>query len=270
LAAVIGDPVRHSLSPALHNAGFAELGLDWVFVALPVAEGDAPAAIDGVRALGIRGLSVTMPHKEAILPALDDLSETAAALRAVNCIVADGRRLVGHNTDGTGFVRGLRADLGVDPAGRRCVVVGTGGAARAVTQALAAAGAGSVVVAGRDAGRTAAAAAVAGDVGATVSLDEVVSELGGAELVVNATPIGMQASPGVPFPVEALTRSTPVVDLVYHPIETDLVRACRGAGVPVANGLAMLVHQAAAAFELWTGEPAPVDVMTAAALAELA
>jgi len=267
---VIGDPVRHSLSPAIHNAAFAALGLDWTYVALPVADGDAPVAIAGARALGIRGLSVTMPHKAAVVPALDGLSDTAAALGAVNCIVADGGRLVGHNTDGDGFVQGLSADLAVEPGGRRCVVVGTGGAARAVVRSLAAAGAASVVVVGRDAGRAATAAALAGRAGTTASFEDLVAELATAELVVNTTPIGMAASPGVPFPVEALSSAVAVADLVYHPIDTDLVRACRAAGVPASNGLGMLVHQAAAAFELWTGEAAPIDVMTRAALAELA
>ena len=125
-------------------------------------------------------------------------------------------------------------------------------------------------MAGRDADRTAAAAALAGDVGSAVSLDDVAAELGSSDLVVNATPVGMHASPGVPFRVEAVAAPAVVVDLVYHPVETELVRACRAAGLPVANGLGMLVHQAAAAFELWTGESAPVDVMAAAALDQLA
>ena len=133
LAVVIGDPVRHSLSPTLMNAAFAETGLDWTCVAMEVPEGRAPGALEGMRALGIGGLSVTMPHKEAVAAALALLTSDAGALDAVNCVVPDGDLLVGHNTDGAGFLDGLRHDAAFDPMRRRAVVIGAGGAARAVS-----------------------------------------------------------------------------------------------------------------------------------------
>jgi len=149
LAAVIGDPVRHSLSPCLMNAAFAETGLDWTCVAMEVSEGRASGALEGMRALGIGGLSVTMPHKAAVASGVDDLASGAGALGVVNCVVPDGDRLVGHNTDGAGFLDGLRHDAGLDVAGRRAVVLGAGGAARAVVHALGLAGAVEVAVANR-------------------------------------------------------------------------------------------------------------------------
>ncbi|HVT76801.1 MAG TPA: shikimate dehydrogenase, partial [Acidimicrobiales bacterium] len=146
MAGVIGDPVRHSLSPAIHNAAFAEAGLDWVFVAFEVADGEAPTAIAGARALGIDGLSVTMPHKATVIEALDRLSPTAAALGAVNAIVREGTEFVGHSTDGAGLIDSLAYDEGFAVAGKKCAVLGAGGAARAVILALADAGAEEVVV----------------------------------------------------------------------------------------------------------------------------
>ncbi|MDG1464443.1 MAG: hypothetical protein P8Q20_05060, partial [Acidimicrobiales bacterium] len=172
LAAVIGDPVRHSLSPTLLNAAFAEAGLDWHFMALEVAEGRSDEALDAVRALGLAGLSVTMPHKAAVAAAVDHRTEQAEVLDAVNCVVVEGGRLVGHNTDGDGFLDGLRHDTGFDPAGRSTVVIGAGGAARAVVLALARAGAAEVAVVNRTASRAEVAAGLAGPVGRVVLSDE--------------------------------------------------------------------------------------------------
>ena len=168
MAGVIGDPVRHSLSPAIHNAAFAAAGLDWTFVAFPVGSGHAGAAVSGMRALGVRGLSVTMPHKADVIPFLDRLSPTAQALEAVNCVYRDPDDdgvLVGDNTDGAGFIGGLRTDFGLDPSGCRCVVLGAGGAARAVVLALAEAGAHAVQVVNRSPDRAERAAALAGPAG---------------------------------------------------------------------------------------------------------
>jgi shikimate dehydrogenase len=263
---VIGDPVDHSLSPAIHNAAFTALGLDWVFVAFPVPAGGARDAVDGVRALGIRGLSVTMPHKAAVLDALDGLSPTATALGAVNCISRGPHgTLVGDNTDGAGFVGGLRADFGFDPAGARCVVLGAGGAARAVVLALAAAGAAAVQVVNRTEANARTAAALAGRAGSVAGPDVVA----GADLVVNATPVGMAGDAGLPCDPTLLGPGQLVAELVYHPARTPLMAAAREQGARTANGLSMLVHQAAVAFELWTGSPAPVEVMAGAARAAL-
>lgn len=261
--------MRHSLSPAIHNAAFAAAGLDWVFVAFEVPEGAAPGAVDAMRALGLGGMSVTMPHKAAVVAALDRCEGDAATLGVVNCVVPDGGALVGHNTDGEGFLRGLRADFDLDPAGARCAVLGAGGAARAVVLALARAGAGGIDVVGRDPARAQECAALAPELARVAGADAV----RGADLVVNATPVGMGVPRGegrTPVPVGSLSGGQVVADLVYHPAETALMVAAAGAGARTSNGLSMLVHQAAVAFELWTGVQAPVGAMEAAAAGAIA
>ncbi len=276
VAAVIGDPVRQSLSPVLHNAAFAALGLNWVYVALPVPAGQVPAALAGVRALGIEGLSVTMPHKAAAASGVDRLSPTAERLGAVNTVSRRADLLVGDSTDGDGFLAALAHDEGWDAPGRRCLVLGTGGAARAVVLALASAGAASVAVAGRRPEAAAATAALAGAAGSVVGIDSVAD----AELIVNATPVGMSGvvaiarsdgSPELPLGLDP-SRLGPgqlVVDLVYAPATTPLLQAARTAGASSSNGLGMLIHQAARQFRLWTGEDPPLEVMSAAAVAAL-
>jgi shikimate dehydrogenase len=261
LAAVIGAPVRHSLSPAIHNAAFRALDLDWVYLAFEVAPGDAPAALAGMRALGLGGLSVTMPHKDAVAAVVDRLGDDARLLGAVNCVTPVDGDLVGDNTDGPGFLRALAADTGFDPTGRRCAVVGAGGAARAVVLALARAGAAEVVVVNRTPARGERAAALAGPVGRIGRADDVAD----AELVVNATPLGMRPDHDeLPVDVELLRTGQVVADLVYRPFETPLLAAARARGLIATNGLGMLVHQAALAFERWTSRTAPLEVMEAA------
>jgi len=254
----------------MHNAAFRALGLDWVYLAFDVPPGEVEGAVAGMRALGIEGLSVTIPHKEPMAGAVDVLSPLAQALGAVNTVVRDPRgRLRGENTDGPGFLRFLTDDEGFDPAGRRCLVVGAGGAARAVVKALADAGAAEVVVAGRTPARVEAVAALAGDCGRV----GVPAEAGEADLVVNATPLGMagtDAAGQLPVDDAHLGPGQLVVDLVPNPAITPLVEAARARGAMAVNGLGMLVHQAALAFRMWTGQEAPVAVMSAAALADLA
>jgi len=265
LAAVLGHPVKHSLSPVLHNAAFAEVGLDWAYVAFDVREGDCAAAVEGARALGVRGLSVTMPHKHAAALACDDLTPTAAALGVANAIVRRDDRMIGDATDGPGFVAALRA-AGQDPAGCSCLLLGAGGAASAVAHALAAAGATRVGVVARRPAAAEQVVALAGAAGSMACIDDVA----GADIVVNATSVGMGGTAGegaVPFglDVSRLGPGQVVVDLVYHPLRTPLLVAAEAAGATPVDGLGMLVHQAALAFELWTGVRAPLGVMAAAA-----
>jgi shikimate dehydrogenase len=230
-------------------------------VAFEVDEPAVGAALDGMRALGVRGMSVTMPGKEATARLVDELSPDAAALGAVNSVVLDGTRLVGHNTDGPGLVDALRLDLGVDPSGCRTVVLGAGGAARAVVRALGNAGA-EVVVAGRSPERVAVAAALAGTAGRTADLATASEVLAGADVIVNATPVGMGDDvDGIPLDPEVLHEGQVVVDLIYHPLETRLLREAASRGARIANGVGMLVHQAGHQFRLWTGRDAPIDVM---------
>jgi shikimate dehydrogenase len=267
VAAVLGDPVRHSLSPVLHNAAFRAAGLDWVFVAFEVAEERGAAAFAAARALGIDGLSVTMPLKEIAATAVDELAPAARRLGAVNAVVRDADRLVGHNTDADGFLDAL-GDVGWDPANRSCAVLGAGGAARAVVLALAGAGAGEVLVVNRTPERAEAAAGLGGGRGRVGDR----ADLGRADLVVNATPLGMAgaaaSAPGARSAdvVESLRgRGQLVVDLVYYPLRTELLVGAEAKGAATVTGLGMLVHQAARAFTLWTGHAAPLAAMRAAA-----
>lgn len=265
LAAVIGAPVRHSRSPRLANAAFAAAGVDWAMVALEVAPGDGGAAVDAARTLGLGGLMVTMPHKVDVMDRLDRLTPAARALGAVNSIAWDGDELVGDNTDGAGLVASLRHDHGLALAGTRCVVLGAGGAARSVVWALADAGAADVAVLNRTPERAEVAAALAGPVGRVATPADVT----GADLVINATSVGMGAAvddpTALPLDPAALHAGQVVVDLVYQPLETALLAAATAAGARPVDGLGMLVHQAALSIERWIGTAPDVAAMAAAA-----
>jgi shikimate dehydrogenase len=260
IVGVIGDPVGHSRSPAMHNAAFDALELDWVYVAFPVRRGEGAAAVRAVATLGLAGLNVTMPHKADAAAACDDLSPEAAALGAVNTVVNADGTLAGHSTDGDGFLRALD-DEGIAIAGQRAVIVGAGGAGRAIAHALGRIGTHVTVAARRpDAARSAASLAAGG---AAVALDELAVER--FDVVVNATPVGMDGEPP-PFDTALLHDGQFVFDTVY-PVETPLLREARARGVRAAGGLGMLVHQGALSFALWTGVEPPLEVMRAAASA---
>ena len=267
IAAVIGSPVAHSLSPVLHNAAFAALGLDWAYVAFDVEPAGLEVAVRGATALGLVGLSVTMPHKDAIANLVDRLSPTARQLGAVNTVHRLGDQLVGESTDGAGFIDALRHDEGFDAKDTTAAVIGAGGAARAIVLALAQAGAREIVVVNRSADRAASAAALGGSV-ARVGQPADIEQ---AQLVVNATPLGMDGVHPDQSSIDPrlLHSGHVVVDLVYHPLKTPLLIAARERGAIAVTGLGMLIHQAAHAFRLWTGEDPPLEAMSAAALAAL-
>ena len=268
VAAVIGDPVRHSRSPAVHNAAFASAGIDWTFTAFEVPAGNGAAALEAMRILGLAGMSVTMPLKAEAAEAADVVDAEVETLTAANCIVplADGR-LRAANTDAAGFVAGLQADAGLSPDGLRVALIGGGGAARAVAWGLAAAGAAEVAVINRTAANAEAAASAANAAGRTGNPGRVgsVEDIAAADLVVNATSVGMGSDASMPCAPDLLRPGQVAVDLVYEPIETAWLAALRRQGVEAHNGLSMLVYQAAAAFELWTGTEAPVEAMRRAA-----
>jgi shikimate dehydrogenase len=274
LVGVIGSPITHSLSPLLHNAAFAALGLGgtWHSLAFEVAPGHAADALEAMRRVDISGLSVTMPHKADVVPLVDECTEVAKRLDAVNCIVRTEGVLLGANTDGEGFVASLARGADFNPAGRRCVVIGAGGAARAVVLALADGGASRISVVNRTPERAATAAALAGRAGSVVSPGErpLADAVGSADLVVNATPFGMaDASPAGADPwlvaPQLLHEGQVAADLVYAPRPTRWLVEAAAAGARSVDGLGMLVHQAAAQLVLWTGQPAPVEAMWEAA-----
>ena len=262
LAAVIGDPVRHSFSPQIHNAAYEASGLDWRFVALPVPAGRAPAALDAMRALSIEGFSVTMPHKEVVASHVDELMPAAAALASVNCVRREGDRLIGDSTDGIGFVRALEADIGRSIAGASVAIVGAGGAARSIIDAVARAGAARIVVVNRTAAAAERAVALS-----PIARVGVAAEVAGVDIVVNTTSIGMTGGPApqqLAVAAELLRAEHVVADIVYQPRLTPLLIEAEAIGAEIVGGLGMLVQQAAVAFEWWTGHPAPVDAMAAA------
>jgi shikimate dehydrogenase len=279
LVGLIGWPLEHSLSPLMHNAAFDALGMSGAYLRLPVPPGQARAAVWGLAALGYCGANVTVPHKRAVLPALDSLSPEAAALGAVNTIVvkrdASGRATIaGHNTDARGFVEALQRG-GLEPERMgRVVIVGAGGAARAVVYSLLRAGVGQIAILNRTSER---AQVLADDLGRhrdwadrlrvlPLTAEALVESARPADLLVHTTVLGMWPHTGglvwpkqAPFPAH-LT----VVDLVYNPLETRLLRLARQSGACGIDGLEMLVLQGALAFELWAGRP--LDLTGVAAL----
>jgi len=269
VVAILGDPVAHSLSPALHNAAFSALGLDWVYVAARVPAERLTDAVEGVRGLGLAGVNLTVPHKESAITRLDEVRDDAARTGAVNTVVNHDGRLVGHNTDVEGFRRDLRRLVPEGVEGLPALVVGAGGAARAVVLALVREHVGSLTIAGRTPARARAVAAMAAELGGAPSLevadlaDLTASQVRGAAVLVNATSLGMAGGGQVPAVlVDNVGVDQIVYDVVYGRRPTDLVRACLARGGRAADGKGMLVEQAATAFELWTGHDAPRDVMT--------
>ena len=293
LVGVIGWPVAHSLSPAMHNAAFAALGLDWRYVALPVSPGSVDDAMRGVRALGFRGVNVTVPHKTTVIASLDTVAPEAAALGAVNTVVVrgqgrpvcrarrpvcrahDGPSLHGYNTDVAGFIGALTAG-GYDlSAGKRAVVVGAGGAARAVAYALVTAGSGEVKVLNRTLARAEALVADlrAAGLGAerleagqlTLGSLPLQAHAKDIDLLVNATTLGMWPhTEGSIWPEGSLMpERLTVCDLVYNPLETRLLRQARQAGARCIDGLGMLARQGALALDLWLDEKVDVERISA-------
>jgi len=281
LVGLIGWPVEHSLSPVMHNGAFDALGLNWRYVPLPVPPGQVETAVRGLAALGFRGANVTVPHKQAVMGALDSITPAAKALGAVNTLVvgrnASGAAIVGgYNTDSKGFVGALR-EGGYEPEdGGDAIVVGAGGAARAVVFGLLWSGSGQITILNRTVERAQVLVADletlldAGWEGRLRALpltpETLIESARIADLLVNATTVGMWPHvrgsiwpKGMPIPAH-LT----VFDLVYSPLETKLLRQTRGSGARAIDGLGMLVRQGALAFEMWTGAEAPVEVMRAA------
>ncbi len=276
--AVIGDPVEHSLSPRLFRILFDELKLDADYRALRTHPFELPERVRSIRSGELSGISVTIPHKEAVIPLLDELAPTASLLGAVNCLAADGgRRAIGHNTDGSGFQAAL-AQAKVELAGARVLILGSGGAARAAAFAAAKSGARSIVLANRTearAGRLAgdlirSGLAREGDADKTLARGtcavsvlplpsaSITAEI--ADLIVNATSVGLESEEADPLPATfQLGRKHAVLDMVYRPLETRLLRRARGSGAVAIDGLWMLIHQALEQFHLWLSGAVPAD-----------
>lgn len=273
ICALIGDPVEHTMSPVMHNTAYKKLGLDYIYIPFRAAPEQLPQAVAGLRALNVAGFNVTIPHKVSVIPLLDGLDPLAEKIGAVNTVVNNYGELRGYNTDAEGFLRAL-LERGVEPGGKNVVVLGAGGASRAITYILAERGAGLTILNrmleldwAED-----IAGLIKEDFGKVVRVLELCDEylaqaLENADILVNATSVGM--SPGGEaslVPAELLDDSLIVVDIVYNPIVTRLLREARAAGARTVGGIDMLTWQGALAFEKWTGQEAPLDLMRKVAI----
>jgi shikimate dehydrogenase len=268
ICGLIGDPVEHSMSPAMHNAAFREMGLDYVYVTFRVKSEDLSKAIEGMRALNMKGLNVTIPHKVAVLKLLDKLDPLAEKIGAVNTIVNDDGILTGYNTDATGFLQPL-LEKGVEPKGKNIAIMGAGGASRAVSFILADRGA-NLVILNRlleldwavDLARRISQTFSKNAEALELNRDNLVKILGKTDILVNATSVGMSPNIDVsPLPADLLKPGLIVYDVVYNPIKTKLLKDAEAAGAEVIGGIDMLVWQGVLAFEKWTGQKAPVELM---------
>tara|TARA_Y100001970_G_scaffold136245_1_gene167654 strand:- start:19499 stop:20347 length:849 start_codon:yes stop_codon:yes gene_type:complete len=252
IAAVVGKPIAHSLSPLIHNTAFRQEKLNWSYHAVEVSQNEASECITAVREKNIRGLSVTMPLKEAVIPYLDGLTETASKLNAVNCVFWDGGDLIGDNTDGDGFVNALKLQLNEPLNGKTVAIIGAGGAARSIINSLGDNPVKEIIVVNRSNPKAEKAAYLGGPNARVGSY----GDLTACDIVVNSTPLGMAGTSEeamLPVPVEFLSSTQTVIDLVYNPIETELLRQAKGLGARTFSGLGMLIHQALLQFLLWTG-----------------
>jgi len=275
VCALIGCPVEHSLSPAMHNAAFQHLGLDYIYVAFNVPPERLGDAVLGIKGLGIYGVNVTMPHKINVIKYLDELDEGARLAGSVNTILNRGEKLVGYTTDGLGALRALR-HAGVDPAGRKVVILGAGGASRSICFALAN-HVRELIILNRTLERAVKLAdelrRVFSFVGVRAGLlsENVLEDvLKDTDILINATSVGMKPNINeTPVKRELLHGNLTVFDIVYEPLETRLLKEAKSVGARTVDGLWMLVYQGALSFEIWTGAKAPVEVMREAALKRL-
>ncbi len=275
VCAIIGDPVEHSLSPVMHNAAFQKLGLNLVYVAFKVTKDGLKDAISGARSLGLRGLNVTMPHKNAVIYYLDEVDSTAKTIGAVNTILNNQEKLVGYNTDGKGAMIALQEN-GISTEEKKMLLLGAGGAAKAIAF-QAAQEVEELVIVNRTSEKAEQLAKMLGKnfgnkVNGRKLSDEVLKqELETTDILVNATSVGMHPSVNSsPVPSDLLHSDLCVMDIIYNPLETKLAKDAKAVGAKVVSGLDMLLYQGAVAFEIWTNCPAPVDVMKKAALDKLA
>ena len=256
--AIFGWPVEHSLSPAMHNAAFQEMGLDFCYVAFPIRPEGLAAAVDGAHALGLHGMNITVPHKEAIMPLLDKVSPESSFIGAANTVVLHNTKLVGHNTDGRGFMRSLEEE-GIEAKDKRVLLLGSGGASRAVAWALGEAGAG-IHIHSRN---NDTASRLVHDLSINFKGVQLVEDLedaaAEADIVLNATPLGLKQNDPLPIDLALIKDSQVAIDLIYKP--TPFLEAAREKGCRALDGRGMLLWQGVLASEIWTGQVPPVETM---------
>ncbi|WP_289135712.1 shikimate dehydrogenase [uncultured Brevibacillus sp.] len=272
LVGLFGHPVSHSQSPMMHNAAFAQMGLGFAYVAFDVDPTDLEDAVRGIRALGLKGINVTIPHKVAIMPMLDEIDPLAKRIGAVNTVVINDGRLIGYNTDGMGYVRSLVEETGIVLDQQIVTMVGAGGAARAVAFTLAEKGVKEIRIMNRSRERAQILAEHVGTIVPTkiVEQGDGMDAIADSSLLINTTSIGMLPNvQEMPVPQEWLHNKLTVSDLIYNPLETRLLGEARAIGATVHSGVGMFVNQGALAFELWTGQEAPTEAMREIVLQQL-
>jgi shikimate dehydrogenase len=271
ICGIIGDPVEHTISPAMHNAAFREIGLDYVYVPFKVRKENLADAIRSLKALNIRGLNVTLPHKVSAMAYLDDIDELARYTGAINTIVNREGYLKGYNTDAPGFINALAAEK-VQLAGKNVIIIGAGGASRAISFILADKGAELTILNRHSEAAQDMADRLSGLFRKNMQALELNRQnleavLDRAQILVNTTSVGMFPDSTVsPVPASLLKPGLVVVDIIYNPLKTKLLEEAEKQGAKIVGGIEMLVQQGAAAFELWTGQPAPVEIMRKAGL----
>lgn len=265
---IFGCPVEHTFSPGMHNAAFRKLGMDACYVPFTVPREGLQEAARAIKPLNFRGLNITVPHKETIIPFLDELSQEARLIGAVNTIEVKEGRLIGHNTDGRGFLRSLTEVARFEPRGKKFLLIGSGGAARAVGYSVALAGAASIFIRDLDSKK---ADTLASDIQRTTGVsalsiphEAVAPTASATDCLINATPLGLKKGDALPLPAACITAGHLVCDLVYNPPATPFLKAAKARRAKTLPGIGMLLYQGVIAFEIWTGKKAPVQAMKSA------
>lgn len=263
---VFGSPIAHTASPAMHNAAFKAAKLNWCYLAFHVEPQNLRSALTGIRDLNCRGVNLTVPHKILALDIVDEVDAEARKLGAVNTVLVNDGKLIGYNTDGYGFTKAIKEDFDITLHGKRVLVLGAGGAGRAIAIQCALDGAAKVIVANRTQAKI---APIAAEIKGMLTLfqeigldaDSLQRMVGEVDLIVNATSVGLQSADSLALPSQLFSPGVAFFDTIYRPAETQFLRQAVGAGAKVSNGLSMLLHQGAKAFEIWTKRKAPLTVM---------
>lgn len=269
---VIGDPIAHSLSPIMHNQEFEALGIDAKYLPFHVKEKDLADAVKGMKAIGIAGFNVTIPHKEAIIPLLDDIDSLAKAIGAVNTVVRKNDRFIGYNTDGEGFFRALQEEWKEEIKNERVLIIGAGGAAKAIYFTLLAKGITRIDICNRSLERAERLVSECPYEGKTkiLTCNDASKEIGNYDLVIQTTSVGMHPLVhNLPISLEYLNKNTFVSDIIYNPLETALLKEAKKYGAKVQNGIGMFVYQGALAFEKWTGKAPNIQRMKKTVIKQL-
>ncbi len=266
IVGVFGSPIKHTASPPMHNAAFAALGMNWVYLAFHVEPQRLRSALHGARDMGMVGVNLTVPHKVLALDVVDEVDAEARQLGAVNTVLFRDGRLLGFNSDGYGITHGLREDFNLELKDKRVLVLGAGGAGRAIAVQCGLEGAAQVGVANRTVGKIEPIADVLAVlktpcVPVSMTPESLRKAVQGSDVVINATSVGLATGESLGFGADWFSHKPYVYDTIYRPAETELMRVAASAGARVANGLSMLLHQGVKSFEIWTGQTAPVAVM---------